>query len=689
MNLPVGVLRIAGATVFLAFLLGAKAPAVSNAPAKRPTEPKVIADFEEPAAVAPWKGLSCERTDERASSGRYGLRFTVPEWAEGREPRPGIRLPLDFGNGSADFSQYGKIVVDAWVEGDQPGKLGLKLRDTAGHDSWTTHISVQPHQWNRAELLISDAAADSEVRRVKEVVLYALRPTNTFTLVVDHLRLEPQARPALAQFHLRQPNYRGWIFPGERAAEVEVAVAAHEHGYQLQDLRLRLAISAGSHHRTVERRLRDDTNRLAIAVKGLPAGSALLRATVRWQNRELVSCTWPLRLLTINEVAGVKVYVDRANRLIVDGRPFFPLGWYGSVNEAQLSEIADSPFNCLLAYGTDLAPREQMHRFLDRLQAAGLRLVYCLNDVYPTATYLAAKGWEGVHGNDAIAAAVVAAYRAHPAILAWYLNDELPHALAPQLEDYYHRVRSDDPAHPCFIVLCNRSEFPYFPQTTDILGVDPYPIPYDPVTRVADFVAAARQAVRDTQPVWLVPQAFAWYQYNSKNPDRGHRPTDEELRTGRAPTYEEERCMTYLGLIQGAKGLIYYCYYDLRVLPQYGEMWGWMKSIATEVRTLTPALMSTEPAGTWSLTPNESPVQARLFRHGRTLYLLAANPTKTACRGGFDLRRRTRTEVEVLFENRQLSARQGRFADEFLPLAVHIYAIKLNRGGGPGPSARR
>ena len=376
---------------------------------------------------------------------------------------------------------------------------------------------------------------------------------------------------------LRHPNYRGWILPGEREAEVEIGVTPYEHGYQPRDLRLRLELSAGSYHRTVERRGSDGTNLLAIAVKGAAPGDAVLKATVHSRNRELASRTWPLRILTASEAAGLKVYVDRANRLIVDGRPFFPLGWYGSVNEDQLAEIADSPFNCLLAYGTDLVPAGQMRHFLDRMQAAGLRLVYCLNDVYPTATYLEGKSWEGIRGNDAIAAAVVAAYRDHPAVLAWYLNDELPHALAPRLEDYYHRVQSGDPAHPCFIVLCNRSELPYFPQTTDILGVDPYPIPREPVTRVADFVTAARQAVRDNQPVWLVPQAFAWYQYNSKNPDRGHVPSDEELRTGRAPTHEEERCMTYLGLINGAKGLIYYCYYDLRVLPQYREMWGWMK----------------------------------------------------------------------------------------------------------------
>jgi hypothetical protein len=485
---------------------------------------------------------------------------------------------------------------------------------------------------------------------------------------------------------LDRPNYRGCIFPEDREAEVECAVAAEDYGYRRQDLRLRLELVAGNWRRSVEQRLGSETNRLAVSTKGLPSGALVMNASVRLKQRELASKTWSLRRLTAEEASAMKVHVDRANRLIVEGRPFFPLGWFGSVNEAHLAELADSPFNCLLAYGSDREPKERMLRFLDAMHSAGLKLVYCLNDVYPTATYLESTGWEGLHGNDAIAAAVVAAYREHPAILAWYLNDELPHKLVPQLEDHYERVRKADPAHPCFIVLCNRSELAYFPETTDILGVDPYPIPRDLITRVADFVTAARSAVRENQPVWLVPQAFAWYQYNSKNPDRGHPPTAEELGTGRAPTYEEERCMTYLGLIHGAKGLIYYCYYDLRVLPQYREMWAGMKTIAAEVKTLTPALLSTEPAGKWRVTSTDSPVRATLLRQDDTLYLLAANPGTNAWRVGFDLQRRIAPEVEVRFENRRLSVRQGRFEDKFLPLAVHVYAINLKRPSHPRAS---
>ncbi len=463
---------------------------------------------------------------------------------------------------------------------------------------------------------------------------------------------------------------------------MRVTLAAEELQSHAAGLELRLELSGGGLTNRVAQRLQSEIDQLSVPAAGLAAGDLLLKASLCSGSRQWAARTWHLRLLTQEEAGSLRSFVDADNRLIVDGKPFFPLGWYGAVNESQLAEIADSPFNCLLAYGTDRVPKERMRRFLDTMQASGLKLIYCMNDVYPTATYLKDSGWEGIRGNAKIAASVVKAYRDHPAILAWYLNDELPRKLAPQLEGYYHAVRQDDPSRPCFIVLCNSSEFRYFPQTTDILGVDPYPIPRHPVTQVADYLDAARKAVQGTEPVWLVPQAFAWYQYNSKNPNRGHIPSKEELRTGRAPTREEERCMTYLGLIHGAKGLIYYCYYDLRVLPQYKEMWGWMKSIAAEVKTLSPVLLSTQLAGHWRVSPSDTPIQARLFRHGDRLYLLAANPTTTSCEARFDLEPATGRRAEVLFENRDIPANHGTFRDAFTPLAVHVY--RLTEAAGPG-----
>lgn len=645
----------------------------------RATAPLTLADFEDDASLALWRGIPHKRTQTHAVSGGSAMTFDIPQYTKGDEERPRVVLPFDHGRGFPfrDFRGYASIAVDVWVEGDHPGALGLKLRDSDGEDSWTTHITVEPGKWNTAALSIEDAAADINVEKVDEIVLYALRPKTAFTLVVDQLRLIPfEMKPDVATFSLVYPNYRGWIMPDGGAVTVTVAEEFAEHGIDPRDVRLEASLTVNGKSVTSRRPWRKAKGMVDLQPTALPDGDATLRVALvqRKGGSPLAEQTWNLCKLSLQEQKALTSYVDRSNNLMVNGKPFFPLGWYTNTKEQYLDEVADSPFNCLLAYGTNHVRKDDMLKFLDRMHAHGLKLIYCLNDVYPTATYFEQKSWEGINGNDAIAHAVVEAYRDHPAILAWYLNDELPHRLVPQLEDYYQRVKTLDPRHPCFIVLCNRSEFRYFPTTTDILGVDPYPIPKDPVTRVSGFADEARKAMGGVKPVWLVPQAFAWYQYNSENKDRGHIPTEEELRTGRAPTYEEGRCMTYLALIHGAKGLIYYCYYDMRVLPQYAEMWEWMKAIGKEVETLMPVLLSSDDRGEALFSPAAAPIHTRLKAADGRLYLMAVNAGNRRVETEFALPVRAKT-VDVLFEGRTIIPKGKRFTDAFEPLEAHVYDL--------------
>ena len=649
--------------------------------AAAPAVPLVVADFETAESVALWSGLPCAQTTSHASSGSHGMSFAIPKYVEGQEARPGVVLPCGEGKGFAlaDFGPYKTLSIDVWVEGDKPGKLGLALRDKDGEKSWTAHITVEPGKVNHADLSLAEAGADSDIHHISEILLYALRPETAFTLAVDNLRLTPCDPAPVAVFDLVYPNYRGLVFPGEEDVEVAVQVAAKENGFSPRDLSVNLSLDNGA-HKAVKKFAVNTTGRYTMPVDLLTDQPGTLSAVVvkKADGAVLTSKSWTVRRLTVAQRDALRTYVDRHNTTIADGKPFFPLGWYSNTNEDRLKEVADSPFNTILAYGTDFASKSSMLRYLDLVQESGLKLVYCMNDVYPTATYFDKKTWEGVTGNDAISAAILSAYKNSPAILAWYLNDELPHKLVPQLEDYYQRTAAADPTRPCFIVLCNRSELQYFPTTTDIMGVDPYPIPQDPIVRVSSFVDKATAAVSGHKPVWLVPQAFGWYQYNSKNPDRGHTPTEAELKTGRAPTYEEERCMTYLGLTHGAKGLIYYCYYDLRVLPQYAEMWGWMKKIAAEVKQLEPVLLSPEDLGTVKTTPDDGAIHTRLKRCNGRLYLIAVSSDRNPRHVQFDLKRLLPNKVTVMFENREVPAHRRRLDADFAPLEAHIYDL------GPG-----
>ncbi len=645
-------------------------------------EGRVVADFESDADLDLWKGLAVQPTRIHVSSGRQAMTFRIPAVDErkGEDPRPRVQLSFQDGRGfpGRDWSGYGALGLDFWIDGAPQGRLGIKLLDRRGVSSWTTHVEAAPGMKYEAWLSMEDVAGDIDPKNIDAVVIYSLRPTMPFEVTVDHLRLAPRALRPPAEMVLTYPNYRGWIFPGAGPLELSVKENAAEYGYRPGEWEWILRLEQDPILEQKTGRMAPGGQSIRLAADRVKAGPVRFTAEVlrRGSRALLARRTWELKKLSDAEVAALNVYVDRGNNTIVDGKPFFPIGFYANTSREQMREVRDSPFNTLLMYGTNRKPRREMEAILDEMNSAGMKLIYCLNDVYPWATYLKEAGWEGIRGNESIAAAVVEAYRNHPALLAWYLNDELPREKKAELTDYYRQVRLADPAHPTLITLCQNKDFPYLWDTTDILSPDPYPIPREPITRVSDMMRKARAPTLGSQPVWMVPQSFAWYQHSPGNSDRARIPRAEELATGRAPTREEARCMTYLGLVHGAKGLIYWCYYNMRVLPQYLEMWAWMKSIAAEVKQLAPVLMSLEESGPYPVPPEDSGIHALWKSRQRDCYLLAVNTEARAVRLSLALPDGLPPRAEVLFENRSLEIRSRRLEDEFPPLAVHVYRFR-------------
>ncbi len=640
----------------------------------------LLADFETAESLALWEGLAPFRqTDAHASSGMHAMAVEIPKWNEekGEDPRPRVRLAHAGGKGypEKDWSKYEAVAIDIWVDGAEMGGFGLKLEDSSGLSSWTTWIDAKPGRIHEAVLPMEEAAGDIDITDVQAVVLYALRPPYPFTITVDRLRLLPRKPVPAADFVLRYPNYRNMILSGESTVEAGLRVNADAYGYRLNELRVRLTLEGPGFLRTASLPVRETQGGYGISCANAPEGPLSLRAEViRKRNQAVLGREqWELRRLSPAELATMPVYIDRRNNTIVDGKPFFPLGFFTNSQPSHIEEIADSPFNTVLMYGTNHIPKAQMLPMMDSIHAKNLKLIYCMNDAYPRATYHAEKGWEGIMGNEGISNAVVDTYKSHPAVLSWYLNDELPREQQSELLDYYRRVRDRDPGHPTLITLCQKKDFSWLWQTTDILSGDPYPIPRGTVSEAASAMLKAKEPSMGAQPVWMVPQAFAWYQHDPKNTDRARIPSAKDLETGRAPTYEEGRCMSYLGLVHGAKGLIYWCYYNMRVLPQYEDMWAWMKSIGHEIRELEPVLLEADDLGPVSMSPNSDDIHSLLKRSGNTFTLLAVNTASESRDARFQVPVSASAQVEVQFENRAVSARKGEFGDRFAPLAVHVY----------------
>jgi hypothetical protein len=647
----------------------------------RAAQPLVLATLDAAPEIARWASNGDSKVSPSPTG--HGLRWEVPQWAKGMYECPSVYVAYEGGQGYPvqDWSHYGKVAFDVSVEGIAPCDLALDLYDRPDSRGATARLVVPPGQILHAEVPLVDLSAEADLGDIGRIQFHLTRPERPATLTIANLRLLPGDKAPLAQIALLYPNYRGLVLPGAGPVRAEVRLNGAEYGVSPAECQIALTARAGGREATVRRSLARELSYLSLPVSGLPDGDVALQAVVsrKTDGQVLATDNWPLRKLSPAEASRLRVYIDAHNNTIVDGKPFFPLGFYSSGSDQYLAEIADSPFNCLLDYSTNSKPRQAMRQYLDTMQRRGLKLIYCLNDVYPTATYLDGKTWEGVKGNEAIAAAVVKAYRDHPALLAWYLNDELPRHLEPDLRGYYHRIRTADPNHPCYIVLCDMAELGYFVQTTDVMGVDPYPIPGGQVSMVSSWMEAANAATRGRMPTWLVPQAFAWYQHfpENENTDRGKPPTADELARGRAPNYEEERCMTYLALAHGAKGLVYWCYYDMRVLPQYNEMWGWMKKLGAEVKALSPVLLSAADLGPVRCTPANAAVHTKLKRHAGRLYLIAVNAEQSPCQVTFDLRRGLPAQVEVMFEGVKAATNGTRLTADFKPLEVHVYDLGM------------
>ena len=298
-----------------------------------------------------------------------------------------------------------------------------------------------------------------------------------------------------------------------------------------------------------------------------------------------------------------RVTFDRLGRTIVDGKPFFPLGMYWSVSKpyhsyqlpvidaTTIKTFVKGPFNSVMPYKQPT--REQM----DICQANGVKVIY------PSYT------------KD-----VIAAFRDHPALLAWYVNDEKGIDHLPDLTRRYLAVKENDLDHPAWMCVYQYGQIRDLMPTFDCMGVDPYPIPSSEIGIAYTWAKTAHDEAMGMRPLWQVPQAFQWASFRKDG-------------KGRMPTREEMRNMTWQGIAGGANGLSFYSYTYLMKSPTtpFDKAFADVCAVAQEVKDLVPVLLSdgTPPA----FSARDGQLAVRTWRKGRKLYILAVNRTREDLKG--------------------------------------------------------
>jgi hypothetical protein len=149
-------------------------------------------------------------------------------------------------------------------------------------------------------------------------------------------------------------------------------------------------------------------------------------------------------------------------------------------------------------------------------------------------------------------------------------------------------------------------------------------------------------------------------------------------------TPSQVRSEVWMSLIHGSVGLIYFVHewepkFDEAALLHDPEMLREVTAINRQITELAPALNSptVNDAVQVSSSNPQVPVAVMLKRHSGASYLFAVAMRNGDTTAAFTLKELTGDKtVEVLGEDRSLTARDGAFSDTFKPWAAHCYCIK-------------
>lgn len=326
-----------------------------------------------------------------------------------------------------------------------------------------------------------------------------------------------------------------------------------------------------------------------------------------------------------------KCYVDEHNRLIVDGKPFFPLGmFFYNLTEDAINIFKTTEMNSLMVYRPPgcFNDYETRKHLLDLLQKNDLKLFYSIKD---TVSARALDDGTATRKLQEKGLSILNKVKEHPAIIAWYIADELEKSFIKDAVQYRRAIEEADPSRPTWIVLANPDTFRFFTPASEIHGSDPYPIPEFTPKMALEWTRKHNKAVMGSKMLIQVPQAFCWgYHWLNR-----FRYSKEMCAQCRRPTKEEIEAMSWMCIAGGANGLIYFSFQcmqgrdkasgDLPRIP-FDVTFGELREITGRIMNFEKVLLSTgNPIPFKIAEDGNGDVAVRAYELDGTTWLLAVN----------------------------------------------------------------
>ncbi|MBT3380336.1 MAG: hypothetical protein HN742_32250 [Lentisphaerae bacterium] len=375
-----------------------------------------------------------------------------------------------------------------------------------------------------------------------------------------------------------------------------------------------------------------------VPLVGLPVGKGVLAVSLWRQDEKLGGAEQSFEIALD---PYVRILPDRSCQ--VGGKPFFPLGMYIVSWKLKGTEAILEKMQAIAAGGFNVVhvgvrSEEEFRAVLDEAKRLSIMII----------------------PEGGIAVKNPGRFKEHPSILAWNPGDEPDGRGRPPeyMASVVGKIKDQDTSRPTYMTLCVPSTYERYWQAADIIAPDPYPIPRKSIAYVADCVERLQEVMQRGKPIWAIPQAFGGYSSWK-----------------RVPTPEEERNMTYQCLVHGARGLIYYTYWDGRFdMAEHPELWAMMTQLAREVRQLTPLLLDGSPEQVLKLGTDGAVHVLLKSAQGRH-YAIAVNTMSAPVEAvSVPVTQVYTGIIKELFGDGEATARDGRLTLKLSPLGVQVYA---------------
>ncbi|MCL4693470.1 MAG: hypothetical protein KJ060_13295 [Candidatus Hydrogenedentes bacterium] len=288
--------------------------------------------------------------------------------------------------------------------------------------------------------------------------------------------------------------------------------------------------------------------------------------------------------------------------LIVDNRPFYPLGSW-NFTTTTMEDIALLGMNTSFrgGPGTEEAV-EEFRGFMRECDRRGIQVV-------PYLSY----GGAGVTPWAPEAVRAIAKLASEPNLLTWYVGDDITMRHLEGIQQTVSILREETPTVPTvadYIADETPEAQTTFTQYVDIRCQYTYPIPDDPYTEYLAFFDKQRAFVGD--PLWTWVQNFMW----------GH--TGQFLSVGAEgpgpiPDPEQVRLLAFAAINRGVRGLLFFAHHELHRLP---ELAAEVALTCREIRLFEGHLAAGEP--TFNLPCSDPGLNATAFAYGGSTVISAA-----------------------------------------------------------------